>query len=52
MANQDSGFGFRPSRMLGSGYNSTGQTQYVIANNEASAIFQGDPVRLVAERFY
>ena len=48
MANFSSGFGFRPSRMLGSGYNSTGQTEYVIGNNEASAIFQGDPVILVA----
>ena len=48
MANLSSGFGFRPSRMLGSGYNSTDQTEYVIGNNEASAIFQGDPVILVA----
>jgi len=44
MANLSSGFGFRPSRMLGSGYNTTGQTEYTIGNNEGSAIFQGDPV--------
>jgi len=48
MANLSSGFGFRPSRMLGGGYNTTGQTEYTIGNNEGSAIFQGDPVILVA----
>jgi len=48
MANQSSGFGFRPVKMLGSGYNSSGQTEYKIGNNEGSAIYQGDPVILVA----
>ena len=48
MANQSSGFGFRPVKMLGSGYNNSGQTEYKIGNNEGSAIYQGDPVILVA----
>jgi len=48
MANQSSGFGFRPVKMLGGAYNSSGQTEYKIGNNEGSAIYQGDPVILVA----
>lgn len=48
MANQSSGFGFRPVKMLGGAYNSSAQSEYVIGNNEGSAIYQGDPVILVA----
>ena len=48
MANQDAPFGFRAVRMSGSAPSSNGQTQYLIANGYNTAIFQGDPVELVA----
>jgi hypothetical protein len=48
MANQAGFYGFRPVKMLGSAYNGQGQTEYTIGNNEASAIYQGDPVILAA----
>ena len=48
MANMSGNFGFRPIQQVGSGYNSSGTNEYVIANNEGSALFQGDPVILVA----
>ena len=48
MANQAGFYGFRPVKMLGGAYNGQGQTEYTIGNNEASAIFQGDPVILAA----
>ena len=48
MANQDAPFGFRAVRMSGSGPSSNGQTQYLIANGYDTAIFQGDPVEMVA----
>jgi len=48
MANQDAPFGFRAVRMQGSGPSSNGQTQYLIASGYDTAIFQGDPVEVVA----
>ena len=48
MANQDAPFGFRAVRMSGSAPSSNGQTQYLIANGYDTAIFQGDPVEIVA----
>ena len=48
MANQAGFYGFRPVKMLGGAYNGQGQTEYTIGNNEASAIYQGDPVILAA----
>jgi hypothetical protein len=48
MANQNGNYGFRSVAKLGSGYNSGGMTEYKIGNNEGSAIYQGDPVILVA----
>jgi len=48
MANQDAPFGFRAVRMQGSGPSTNGQTQYLIANAYGTAIFQGDPVEMVA----
>ena len=48
MANQDAPFGFRAVRMSGSAPSSNGQTQYLIANGYDTAIFQGDPVEMVA----
>ena len=48
MANQAGYYGFRPVKMLGAAYNGQGQNEYKIGNNEGSAIYQGDPVILVA----
>ena len=48
MANLDAPFGFRPVMKVGGGVSNQGQTEYTIANGEASAIFMGDPVKLVA----
>ena len=48
MANQAGYYGFRPIKMLGAAYNGQGQNEYTIGNNEGSAIYQGDPVILVA----
>ena len=48
MANQSGYFGFRPVKMNGAAYNGQGQNEYKIGNNEGSAIYQGDPVILVA----
>jgi hypothetical protein len=48
MANMSGNFGLRPIQQVGSAYNSSGTNEYVIANNETSALFQGDPVILVA----
>ena len=48
MANINSLFGFRSVKKVGAGYNASAQNEYVIASNETSAIFQGDPVVLNA----
>ena len=48
MANQTGNFGFRPVQMQGGAYNGQGQNEYAIGNGEASAIYQGDPVVLLA----
>jgi|TARA_E500000318_G_scaffold77230_1_gene71978 hypothetical protein len=48
MANINSVFGFRPVKGQGAGYTAIGSNEYVIANGESSAIFQGDPVVLNA----
>ena len=48
MANINSVFGFRPVKQVGAGYNAGASNEYVIANNETNAIFQGDPVVLNA----
>lgn len=48
MANIDAVFGFRSLKKVGAGYNASAQNEYVIANGESSAIFQGDPVVLNA----
>ena len=44
MANINAVFGFRPVKKVGAGYNASAQNEYVIGNNESSAIYQGDPV--------
>ena len=48
MANIDAPFGFRAVRMQGSGPSTNGQTQYLVANGYGTAIFNGDPVEVVA----
>ena len=44
MANQDTSFGLRPIGLNGSATNSTGVTQYEIANDNTNAIYQYSPV--------
>jgi hypothetical protein len=44
MANINKAFGLRPLGKVGSNYNSDGGTQYKIASNTTTAIFQGDTV--------
>ena len=44
MANQDTAFGLRPIGINGAAYNTTGVTQYEIATNNTSAIYQYSPV--------
>lgn len=46
MPNVNKPFGLRPLGKIGSNYNSDGDTQYRIASNTATAIFQGDTVTL------
>ena len=48
MANQNGYYGFKPIQMNGAAYNGQGQNEYTIGNGEASAIYQGDPVVLLA----
>ena len=44
MANQDTSFGLRPIGLTGAGANTTGVTQYEIANDNTNAIYQYSPV--------
>jgi hypothetical protein len=44
MPNTNKAFGLRPLNKLGSNYDSQGGTQYRIASNTTTAIFQGDTV--------
>jgi hypothetical protein len=44
MANQDSAFGLKPVGKVGQNADNQGMSEYQIADNEASSIFQGDPV--------
>lgn len=46
MANTNKAFGLRPLGKLGSNVNNDGNTQYRIASNTATAIFEGDTVTL------
>ena len=47
MANNDAAFGMRPTRMIGGGVYTGGQSRYRIAANYATSIFQGDMVAQV-----
>mgnify|MGYP003624489431 CR=1 FL=1 len=44
MANQDTAFGLRPIGLTGAGANTTGVTQYEIANDNTNVIYQYSPV--------
>ena len=52
MANQDSPSGLKPVGKIGQNADNQGMSEYQIADNEASSIFQGDPVIPQASRFY
>ena len=51
MANQETAYGLRPIGMVGSGSNSTGITEYELANNDTSVIFNGEIVVPLATGF-
>ena len=51
MANQETAYGPRPIGMVGSGANSTGITEYEIANNNTAVIFNGEIVVPLATGF-
>lgn len=48
MANKDAAFGLKPIGKIGQNADNQGLTEYLIADNYASAIYQGDPVKAVA----
>jgi hypothetical protein len=47
MANTNAPFGLKPIGKLGSGYNSTGTTEYDILTGTTGTIYTGDPVKMV-----
>ena len=51
MANQETAYGLRPIGMVGSGSNSTGITEYELANNDTNVIFNGEIVVPLATGF-
>ena len=48
MANKDAAFGLKPIGKIGQNADNQGLTEYLIADNYASSIYQGDPVKAVA----
>jgi hypothetical protein len=48
MANKDAAFGLRPVGKIGQNADNQGLTEYLIADNYGTDIFQGDPVKAVA----
>jgi hypothetical protein len=50
MANTNAPFGLKPIGKLGSGYNSTGTTEYDILTGTTGTIYTGDPVKWLAQR--
>ena len=48
MANTNAPFGLKPIGKLGSGYNSTGTTEYDILTGTTGTIYTGDPVKMVS----
>ena len=46
MANTNAPFGLKPIGKLGSGYNSTGTTEYDILTGTTGTIYTGDPVKM------
>ena len=47
MANKDAPFGLKPVGELGSGYNTSGTTEYSIASGATGNIFSGDLVKML-----
>ena len=43
MANQETAYGLRPIGLVGSAVNSTGVTEYEIANNNTNALYNSGP---------
>ena len=48
MANKDAPFGLKPVGELGSGYNTSGTTEYSIASGASGNIFSGDLVKMAS----
>ena len=48
MANQDAAFGLRAIGKVGQNRDNQGLSEYTIAQNEASTIYQNDPVIITA----
>ena len=48
MANQDAAFGLRPVGKVGQNADNQGMSQYEIADNSSTSIFQGDLVKMAA----
>ena len=48
MANKDAAFGLKPIGKIGQNADNQGLTEYLIADNYATSIYQGDPVKAVA----
>jgi len=51
MANQDAAFGLRPVGKVGQNADNQGMSQYEIADNSSTSIFQGDLVKMAATGF-
>ena len=51
MANQDAAFGLRPVGKVGQNADNQGMSQYEIADNSSTSIFQGDLVKMVTTGF-
>jgi len=51
MANKDAAFGLRPVGKVGQNADNQGMSQYEIADNSSTSIFQGDLVKMVTTGF-
>jgi hypothetical protein len=51
MANKDAAFGLRPIGKVGQNADNQGMSQYEIADNSSTSIFQGDLVKMVTSGF-
>ncbi len=51
MANKDAAFGLRPIGKVGQNADNQGMSQYEIADNSSTSIFQGDLVKMVTSGY-